>query len=1098
MKAHHLFRLTRCLFATALGLASTQAGIVRNPSFESNYIDAFPHYGAIDEWTGGSGVNKSDGPFHNNGTPIPDGAQMAFIQGSANLSQDLSGLTAGKQYWIQFSYDARACCGGTIDLQTKINGTVLDNIANVKPATGGSGYLTRTVAFTADSDTATLMFSGVSVGDATVVIDAVSVVQRDPGSVPVANPSFEASGDVADPGLLVNPDTGEPENLGGWTATGQYGINISGTGYADNGTNPDQDHVLFLQGLSSVSQTVNLLVGKVYQLSFAYNARTGNKPHIQAMIGTNVLFEEDVNPVGDTAPYKTKTVSFTATDVTGTISIGQSVDGDQTLLVDNVILVGEAPKPVDPTTLAPATAELSVGEQMDVTVTISADALAVKNITVGLLSSASSVTKFVGTSGALSASTSLTFTKGGPNQQTVKIQALARGTANIQVDSANSGGLPIKNQAIITVVQGALKNPSFESTPPPAGVGYGPIAGWNSVGNAGINTSAGPFADNGIIPDRGQVGFLQGAGTLSQNAQGLIPGKNYWLQFFYNVRNGSVMDLSVNIAGKEVASIKGITPVGDAVPYNFENISFVADSPNPLIEFKTTPTGDSTLLLDAATIVQRDPGQIVVRNPSFEASGSVYPYPGYFNSVGGWDISGGGGRGVNIDGAGPFSDNGRANSGDVVLFMQGAGATVSQNLTGLTQGDKYTIAYLVNARGGGAEDTTYSVLINGASVFDGDITPVGGSNPYYLNQVEFTADATEDVLGFQGTTATGDHTVLFDNIIVLPSAAAPFILQDPASAVKPVGGSASFTVVAIGGGTLTYQWKKDGQPIATQTADTLTLDTLSLANSGTYSVDVKNNGGTVSSTAAHLMVLDLVPGVYDTGLGDDRVVLDDGLTDPHYTLIQNANDTNSTIAFVGDSTIFPIGTGNWYANSDLSKWIEPLTDTAAALPGNYVYRINVDLTGFDPATVILTGNIGTDNSVEIWVNGADTGVSETGFGSLTPVTVSGVFKAGVNHVDFAVKNDGPAVGPTGLRIEGLVALGTKGSVSNQPRITATQTGQLIRLSWPASATGYRLQTLNSVGGTWTDSNLPTTVVGTDNVITDSTSAATARFYRLIK
>ncbi|MDB6037313.1 MAG: hypothetical protein JWM99_1154, partial [Verrucomicrobiales bacterium] len=692
----------------------------------------------------------------------------------------------------------------------------------------------------------------------------------------------------------------------------------------------------------------------------------------------------------------------------------------------------------------------------------------------------------------------LTFTKGGTNQQTVRIQALARGTANIQIDSANAGGLPIKNQEIITVVQGALKNPSFESTPPPSGVGYGAIAGWTSVGSSGINTSAGPFADNGVIPDRTQVGFLQGAGSLSQNAQGLIPGKHYWLQFFYNVRNGSLMDLSVNVAGKEVASIKGITPVGDAVPYNFENIPFVADSPNPLIEFKTTPTGDSTLLLDAATIVQRDPGQIVVRNPSFEASGSVYPYPGYFPSVGGWDVSGGGGRGVNIDGAGPFTDNGRANSGDVVLFMQGNGATISQNLTGLTSGQKYIVAYLVNARGGGAEDTTYSVLINGASVFDGDITPVGGSNPYYLNQVEFTADATEDVLGFQGTTATGDHTVLFDNVIVLPSTAAPFILEDPVSAVKPVGGSASFKVLAIGGGTLTYQWKKDGQPITTQTADTLTLDTLSLASSGNYSVDVKNAGGTNTSAVAHLTVLDLVPGVYNTGVGNDRVILDDGLTDPHYTLIKNANDTNSAIAFVGDSTIFPISTGNWYANNDLSKWIEPLTDTGAALPGDYVYRMNLDLTGFDPSTVILTGNVGTDNSVEIWVNGVDTGVSETGFGSLTPVTVSGAFKAGLNQVDFAVKNDGPAVGPTGLRIEGLAVLGTKGTASSQPQITASRTGQLIRLAWPVTATGYRLQSITTLGGTWADSALPTTVVGTDNVATDSTSVGAARFYRLIK
>jgi hypothetical protein len=45
--------------------------LVRNPSFEANYNDSFPHYGAIDEWVAVRGVNESGGPFHNGGTPIP-------------------------------------------------------------------------------------------------------------------------------------------------------------------------------------------------------------------------------------------------------------------------------------------------------------------------------------------------------------------------------------------------------------------------------------------------------------------------------------------------------------------------------------------------------------------------------------------------------------------------------------------------------------------------------------------------------------------------------------------------------------------------------------------------------------------------------------------------------------------------------------------------------------------------------------------------------------------------------------------------------------------------------------------------------------------
>src|SRR5205814_1641220 len=96
------------------------ATFVQNPSFESNYDDTFPHYGPIDGWVGGSGVNEDAGPFHNPGTPIPDRSRIGFKQGSGNLSQDITGLTPGKQYWIQFYYDARNCCvGGTVDIVTK-------------------------------------------------------------------------------------------------------------------------------------------------------------------------------------------------------------------------------------------------------------------------------------------------------------------------------------------------------------------------------------------------------------------------------------------------------------------------------------------------------------------------------------------------------------------------------------------------------------------------------------------------------------------------------------------------------------------------------------------------------------------------------------------------------------------------------------------------------------------------------------------------------------------------------------------------------------------------------------------------------------------
>src|SRR5207247_305614 len=157
---------------------------------------------------------------------------------------------------------------------------------------------------------------------------------------------------------------------------------------------------------------------------------------------------------------------------------------------------------------------------------------------------------------------------------------------------------------------------SFESSAAPGGVGYGPIFSW--TGGSGLNTSADPFADNGLIPHRDQVGCLQNAGTLEQQSVDLAPGKNHRLHFRYNVRN------------------------------------CCRSSGNPV--------------------------------------GVGYLGP---KEIAGWHITGG--YGIHIDGAGPFTDNGHAPDQDRVLLIQNAGS-LSQTVTGLTAGQKYTLIYSVNRR----------------------------------------------------------------------------------------------------------------------------------------------------------------------------------------------------------------------------------------------------------------------------------------------------------------------------------------------------------------------------------------------------------------
>ena len=85
----------------------------------------------------------------------------------------------------------------------------------------------------------------------------------------------------------------------------------------------------------------------------------------------------------------------------------------------------------------------------------------------------------------------------------------------------------------------------------------------------------------------------------------------------------------------------------------------------------------------------------------------------------------------------------------------------------------------------------------------------------------------------------------------------PFIEVQPTNQTAPFGlPSLSFSVVAVGPGTLTYQWLFNGTNIGGATNSTLTLNFLQYSNAGTYSVVVTNGfGATLSSNA----VLTVVP-----------------------------------------------------------------------------------------------------------------------------------------------------------------------------------------------------------------------------------------------
>ncbi len=81
----------------------------------------------------------------------------------------------------------------------------------------------------------------------------------------------------------------------------------------------------------------------------------------------------------------------------------------------------------------------------------------------------------------------------------------------------------------------------------------------------------------------------------------------------------------------------------------------------------------------------------------------------------------------------------------------------------------------------------------------------------------------------------------------------PAITAEPRGQTVLTGAAASFAVTATGTG-LTYQWQRNGEPLAGATQATFTLAAARLADAGSYRVTIANAAGAVTSAAVELDV----------------------------------------------------------------------------------------------------------------------------------------------------------------------------------------------------------------------------------------------------
>ena len=407
MRKSKMTAIAQILTTAVLGLATgpAPAAFVYNPSFENNWTASGNGDITPDGWTtvGGWGVNQLGDVFSTPGTVVADRDRYARVWHDGTLSQDISGLTPGKQYWLQFWYMARNCCGGTMVMQVSFGGAPVGAVNDVQLATLGFNFVN--LPFTPTNDTGTLSFKTTVTGDMSAYIDAVSLVQRDAGNAVIANPSFEASGPPTDTtGNPPSADSGEvikPAAMAGWTwdtnQSGSYGISLSGGTYADNGAVPDQDLVGFIAGPGVLSQTIsNLTANTPYQLSFAYNAESapGVNAHLQVTVNGAVVDDETVSPVGGANPYHAKTVSFKPAGANAVIAFAQTTAGG-TLLLDDIRIVGQVIQHY-PITFEPTAVEVAGTQVYPIQVTVPAAFLTQSSADIQISSPSPGVVGIVG------------------------------------------------------------------------------------------------------------------------------------------------------------------------------------------------------------------------------------------------------------------------------------------------------------------------------------------------------------------------------------------------------------------------------------------------------------------------------------------------------------------------------------------------------------------------------------------------------------------------------------------------------------------------------------------------------------------------------
>ena len=167
--------------------------------------------------------------------------------------------------------------------------------------------------------------------------------------------------------------------------------------------------------------------------------------------------------------------------------------------------------------------------------------------------------------------------------------------------------------------------------------------------------------------------------------------------------------------------------------------------------------------------------------------------------------------------------------------------------------------------------------------------------------------------------------------------------------------------------------------------------------------------------------------VHNTGVNSSDVVVSPGAETAFWTMLSAPPAATEVVG----QNAFRYNAGPYAPDSSTSAWSSMAASGNASVAGFYVYQLLVDVSGVDPATVVITGQFGTDNDGFIRVNGGANAATTTfgGFGALTNFTLNSGFVPGSNSIQVGMNNGG---NPTAFRVQFSSATGSPIQVPTMP------------------------------------------------------------------